>query len=86
MSDALALERLLPPALKQRHPEKDWSGFPERWGRRYVGIIRGGKRFVYGDYFPAGIGDVCDGGARFFGAEYDFQTKTISHLAFNGQI
>lgn len=84
ISDALAMERLLPATLRENVPERDWSGFPAKWGRRYVGIIRRGKRFIYGDYFPAGIGDVCDGGARFFGAEYDVQTGKISQLEFNG--
>lgn len=84
VEDALALERMLIPALKKRHPEIDWTGFPERWERRYVGVIRANGRYVYGDYYPLGSSDVCDGGPSYFGAEYDVRSKRISHLAFNG--
>ena len=30
--------------------------------------------------------DVCDGGPVFFGAEYDTNSKTITHWAFNGPL
>jgi len=84
-SDILALERALPPVLKARWPELDWSSFPGKWGRRYVGIVRHGRHYIYGNYSPHGEGDVCDGGPYFFGAEFDVAARKISHLAFNGQ-
>lgn len=63
------------------------------WGRDVVGIVRGGRQFIYGNYYPfsedmPGGRDqpviVCDGGPAFFGAEFDIEEGTISHLAFNG--
>ena len=87
------VEKALPAALKAHHPEMDWSSFPGKWSRRYVGIVRGGRRYIYGDYSPHYIhgdvvarsgSDVCDGGPQFFGAEFDVAGERFSHLAFNG--
>lgn len=70
---------------------------PKGFKRQYAGIVRSGRRYIYGNYFPAndftgdGHGDlasnpvvVCDGGPAFFGAEYDVAAKRFTHLAFNG--
>lgn len=96
-----ALEAALPAALgaRPRQPyDPDWSQAPNGWRRQYVGIVRGGRRFVYGNFFPSEAtryGEdrqrwrrepviVCDGGPVFFGAEYDVEARRITHLAFNG--
>ncbi len=69
---------------------------PRGWIRQYVGIVRGGRRFIYGNFLPAKQGDwgawrsepmiVCDGGPVFFGLEYDVEKDRITDLAFNGSI
>lgn len=65
---------------------------PNNWGRDIIGLERGGQRFLYGNYYPSdgsfrkkrkGPLVVCQGGAWFFGAEYDLQGDRITHLAFN---
>jgi hypothetical protein len=94
-----ALEAALPGALRgQPHGSNDrWSNAPQGWQRQYVGILRGGRRLIYGNYFPRGamagsMDDrwrheavmVCDGGPEFFGAEYDVEANRFSHFGFNG--
>lgn len=69
---------------------------PRGWLRQYVGIVRGGKRFIYGNFLPKGSDGwgawrteamiVCDGGPVFFGVEYDVEKDRITDLAFNGSI
>jgi len=82
------------------HPgDPDWATAPRGWRRQYVGIVRGGRRFIYGNFYPHRSEDdsqlpdwrtaavlVCDGGPVFFGAEYDVETRRFTHLAFNGAI
>jgi len=90
----IALERSLPAALRAHDRDHDWSGFPQKWARQYVGIVRNGRRIIYGNYVPGPLGTgsraaaevfmVCDGGPSFFGAEYDVAAGKITHLAFNG--
>ena len=95
-ADIRALEALLPAALAKRWPDRDWSGFPDKWARQYVGILRGGRRLLYGNFVPRDVAGeapgveheaiiICDGGPSFFGAEYDVSGGTITHLAFNGR-
>lgn len=61
--------------------------------RQYVGLVRDGRRYIYGNFFPKDPGTtewlrepvlVCDGGADFFGVEYDVERGEFTHLAFNG--
>jgi hypothetical protein len=80
--------------------EVDWARAPRGWRRQYVGIVRQGRRFIYGNYFrhepsqDAIFGDdwrrestrVCDGGPVFFGVEYDVEAQRFTHIAFNGAI
>ena len=98
-ADVDAMEAVLPRALArfpQAH-EVDFSGLLVKWQRQYVGLVWGGRRFVYGNYFP--IDDtnklaewrrrpmiVCDGGAPFFGAVFDVAAKRITRIDFNGSI
>jgi len=107
-SDIVALESALPATLRSRpelnmrryESDPDWSRFPLGWQRQYGGIVRGGRRFIYGNFYPhapggRALGDerwrsepiyVCDGGAYFFGVEYDVAGRRFTHLAFNGAL
>lgn len=74
------------------------SRFPIGFERQYVGIIRKGKRYVYGDIGPKNeMSDfirqteegpiiTCDGGPVYFGAEYDVAAKRFTHWGFNGPL
>ncbi len=84
-AEILALEAALPAALRAQSPRSggaDLARAPHGWRRQYVGIVRDGRRFVYGSFFPTDSsrhGDpdrwrrepmiVCDGGPAFFGVE-----------------
>lgn len=98
-ADIAALEAAAAVALRKRRVtnDPDWSRFPQAWRRQYVGITRGGRRFIYGNVFPGDAGNagdpdqwrrepmiVCDGGPAFFGVEYDVEGRRITQLAFNG--
>lgn len=97
-SNILALEAALPAALAaQRRPGPDWSRAPEGWQRQYVGILRGGRRFIYGNFVPSEDSSasgrwqqmptrICDGGPAFFGVEYDVAAGRFTHFAFNGSL
>lgn len=101
VADVARLEAKLPSAFQaaaldaRGHGKLVLAGAPRGWIRQYVGIVRGGKRFLYGNFAPASVEQdkperrerpivVCDGGPSFFGAEYDVEMDAISHLAFNG--
>jgi hypothetical protein len=98
MADIVALERSLPKALHAQSPDKNqnWLSAPAGWRRQYVGMIRGGKRLIYGNFFPKRTDEgngwrsvpmiICDGGPVFFGVEFDVQTQRFTHLAFNGMV
>lgn len=61
---------------------------------QYTGIVSGGKRLVYGNFYihqadwlhedtqPV---DVCEGGRSFFGVVFDPATGRIVDVAFNGE-
>jgi hypothetical protein len=96
-ADVDAMEAILPRALAglPQAREVDFSGVLVKWQRQYVGLVRGGRRFIYGNYFPVDNTNelaqwrkhamrVCDGGARFFGAEFDVAAKRITRIDFNG--
>ena len=96
--DIVALETALPAALADAPQARRMSNGapPTGWLRQYVGIVRDGRRYVYGNYAPgrdASNGDwrrrpmiVCDGGPDFFGVEYDVEGRRFTHLAFNGML
>ncbi|WHU03923.1 hypothetical protein [Sphingomonas sp. NIBR02145] len=101
VADIARLEAKLPGAFQvaalspYAYKELVLQSAPKGWIRQYVGIVRGGKRFIYGNFAPASVEQyepgrgrhpimVCDGGPGFFGAEYDVEMDAISHLAFNG--
>ena len=94
-----ALEKALPAALaaSSQGRKVNFSALLEKWQRQYVGIIRGGTRYIYGNYFPAEMhGDIlewrkaplvaCDGGPKFFGAEFNVSSGRVTRLDFNGTI
>ena len=97
--DIAALEAALPAALAAAQPgDASLRGAPHGWRRQYGGFLRGGRRFVYGNFFPRDVGEgrspdndwhrapvmVCDGGHAFFGAEYDVAARRFTRLDFNG--
>lgn len=60
-----------------------------------TGIVRDGRRYVYGSYMPITFQDgvkhaskeptmVCDGGPSLFGVEIDAETGRITHFDRNG--
>jgi len=65
--------------------------------RQHVGIVVEGRKIVYANGFvPSGQGgvsgswqtqlvDACDGGARYFGAEFDVESGRVVSLAFNSE-
>ena len=62
--------------------------------RQYVGLVRGGRRYVYGSFYPDSIDGppsyvievVCDGGPTYFGVEFDLSRHAFTQLAFNGSV
>lgn len=74
--------------------ELDLTRAPDGFFRQYAGIVRGGRRFIYGSFAPVETAprdpltphDVCDGGASFFGVEYEPASGTFTHVAFNGAV
>jgi hypothetical protein len=108
-ADIARLEAALPAAVRDRaeirrshyRPDPDWARVPEGWRRQYVGLVRGGRRFIYGNFFPrrdavavafpipdwrTEPSQICDGGAVFFGAEYDVEAGGFTQIAFNGEL
>lgn len=101
-ADIVALEAALPAALAANHApgSPDGSRLNADWLRQYVGLLRGGRRFIYGNFFPREAGPVpgepdrwrsqpvivCDGGPSFFGVEYDVEAGRIMQVDFNGGI
>ncbi len=94
-ADIAALEAALPAALAASRLGRDLREPtpPEGWRRQYVGYVRGGRRFVYGNFYPSGDDlpawrtepiIVCDGGSAFFGVEYDVRAREIVRVDFNG--
>jgi hypothetical protein len=98
LADVAKLEAKLPAALRLMRPDpfarKELAELPKGWLRQYVGIVRGGKRYIYGNFAPDTAGhrsywhsgpvNICDGGPTNFGAEYDVEKDAIDHVAFNG--
>jgi len=95
-SDIARFEAALPDALAPaaaKHPFL--KAVSKGWRRQYVGMIRDGRRVIYGNFFPIGLDGefnywrreavaVCDGGAAFFGAEFDADRNAITDIEFNG--
>jgi len=99
-ADIARLEAILPKAIISEQPRggrfRMNAFILTSWSRQYVGLVRQGRRYIYGNYFPAntdGGADmrwrtepriVCDGGPNFFGVEYDVRAGRITQIKFNG--
>ncbi len=65
-----------------------------KYHRQYVGFVRNGERYIYGNFYPAGdefsidearqAVQVCDGGHAFWGIIYRVKTRTFEEPQFNG--
>jgi hypothetical protein len=91
------LEAKLPAALTAAGNRLDYrgAGAPldlDAYYREYAAYLSAGRRKIYGNFAPLGIGAgdrrgpvmICDGGPAFFGVEYDVERGEITGLAFNG--
>ena len=94
------LEKALPLWMKsvagaQKSRQMRWNSDFKTYIFQYGALIRGGKRLIYINAAPAGIFDkdpvwrrepemVCDGGASFWGVEWDVKSGKFQNLAFNG--
>jgi hypothetical protein len=86
-----ALEDALPDYVKQQHATlKDLASYR----RVYVGMIYEGRRVVYVDFayqnerkddWAENLRTGCDGGNRYFGVEFDVDTREFSNLLMNGE-
>ncbi|MBL8511425.1 MAG: hypothetical protein JNM52_07250 [Betaproteobacteria bacterium] len=66
------------------------------YNRQYLGFIRNGVRFVYGNFYPHDLHDlkaestdpvmVCDGGSVFWGMTYRLDTHEFEVPQMNGAI
>jgi len=99
-ADIARLEAILPKAIISEQPRGGrfrMNAFsPTNWNRQYVGLVRQGRLYIYGNYFPANTDReadmrwrtepwiVCDGGPNFFGVEYDVRAGRITQITFNG--
>jgi hypothetical protein len=105
MPSPAAIERVenrlaaeLPYALKSQDLSTldSYPAFPAAFHRQYLGIIRNGRKFIYGNIAQKYEGmpldpmqniiGVCDGGPVFFGAEFDVSADKFTHWAFNGSL
>jgi hypothetical protein len=91
-----ALELALAPYLEARREVGARIPPTEQvYHREYVGYARDGRRFIYGNFFPAGDSwpvhragypvAVCDGGPSFWGIVYDVESRRFEEPHFNGQ-
>lgn len=102
--EIMALEAKLGSALPSQLRELGWvtekeiaqfPPFPSRFRRQYVGIVRNGRKYIYGNFSPKDAFKdipvnprdpvmVCDGGPVFFGVEFDIAAQRFTHWGFNG--
>jgi hypothetical protein len=96
--DVRDFETALAPALQDNSRKIPVRVAANGWLGQYVGIVRGGRRFIYGNFFPSDHAGssvfpdrwrsepvvVCDGGPAFFGVEYDVDARRITRVDSNG--
>lgn len=67
----------------------------QQYSRQYVGYMKDGKRYVYGNFFrsdakvPNAAREpvvVCDGGDWFWSIVYSLNSKTFQDIHFNGSM
>jgi len=68
----------------------------QQYHRQYVGFTKGGKRYIYGNFYALPLGFsavqdeavdpilVCDGGRHFWGIVFAIDSKSFLDLAING--
>lgn len=64
------------------------------YSRQYVGLFKGGRRYIYGNFYPkqSSVSDpkqakafvVCDGGPAFWGVVFDVERQAFDEPLFNG--
>ncbi|MGH8225378.1 MAG: hypothetical protein ACRER1_04405 [Gammaproteobacteria bacterium] len=91
-ADVAELERRLVIFLKENSFGK--RVFPlSAYHRQYVGFIKGGKRYIYGNFYTTAINRklstaapviVCDGGKDFWGIVYSMESKKLQDAVTNG--
>ena len=88
-SQVAELEAALGPYLNSVRPALQF----QRYDRQYVGFIKDGRRYIYGNFFTNDIGTpdprsgpviVCDGGEASWGVVYSLDSKTLQDLRING--
>jgi hypothetical protein len=89
------LEKLLEPFLKSTPTSSLVDPSLTNFHRQYIGFDRKGKHYIYGNFYPANLGEkdeatqpivVCDGGNSFWGVVYAVEAKTFQELLFNGSL
>lgn len=92
--DISVLETRLQAFLTTSNPLSDHLPLTKYHGQ-YVGFIRSGRRYIYGNLYPVvgGIADrdeskvpvvICDGGRELWGFVYSVQTGEFSEFESNG--
>lgn len=94
--DLEEFERAVPTFVMQNPPSPDprLAAPLSLYHRRYAGLLRDGHRALYVSFIApnipgdprmwrAKLWDVCDGGVALFGVEYDLDTHTFTHIAYN---
>jgi hypothetical protein len=88
-SQVAELEERLSSYLKRVRPAIQF----QQYNRQYVGFMKGGTRYIYGNFFKAEFGTknpasepvvVCDGGDWFWSIVYSLDTRTFQEIQFNG--
>lgn len=78
-------------------PALRFASDPASYARQYAGYTADGRSMIYGNLVPARdfidkavlarqAMTVCDGGATFFGVEYDVERQAVVRVAFNGSL
>lgn len=91
-----ALEQALPAyfAAAKAHPSRLPSS-KHVYRRHYMGFTKGGKRYIFGSFYPAddplvtqvkpgSCPGFSDGGNAFWYLEFDLQTNTVTAFGVNG--
>jgi len=94
-ADITALERALPAYFSSLDSSKrDHPTAGKVYGRQYTGIVRGGKKLIYGSYYPAaterpfskpgGCWITADGGSDYWSIVFDPKSKSVIDMFVNG--
>lgn len=84
------LEKLLPAFISK---QENGFSFLHIYDRQYIGFVKHGKRYIYGNFYPRHAGEekeasrpmiICDGGSDFWGIVYDISSQMFKEISFNG--